>query len=84
MRELEFMTTEGCHLCELAEPMIVQSVDPQLFTVDLVDIAFEDHLVERYGTRIPVLVDPQSGAELGWPFDEQSLASFLLSLDNKT
>lgn len=80
MRLLELMTTEGCHLCDLAVPLLVEGVDPEQFEVDLVDIAFEDVLVERYGTRIPVLRDAQSGEELDWPFTAPQLAHFLQEL----
>ena len=80
MRLLELMTTEGCHLCDLAVPLLVEGVDPERFEVDLVDIAFEDELVERYGTRIPVLRDPQSRAELDWPFTASQLDEFLEGL----
>ena len=80
MRLLELMTTEGCHLCDLAVPLLVEGVDPERFEVDLVDIAFEDELVDCYGTRIPVLRDPQSGAELDWPFTAAQLAQFLAEL----
>lgn len=77
MRLLELMTTEGCHLCEQALPLLVAQVNPEYFEVDLVDIAFEDGLIERYGTRIPVLRDVQSGAELDWPFTSTQLGEFL-------
>lgn len=77
MRLLELLTTEGCHLCEQAVPLLVASVDPTQFEVDLVDIAFEDALIERYGTRIPVLRVADTGAELDWPFDAQQLSHFL-------
>ena len=80
MRLLELMTTEGCHLCDQATPLLVAGLDPNLFEVDLVDIAFDDQLMNRYATRIPVLVDSQSGAELGWPFDMQQLREFIESL----
>ena len=81
MRLLELMTTEGCHLCEHATPLLVAGLDPNLFEVDLVDIAFDDQLMNRYATRIPVLVDSQSGSELDWPFDMQQLAEFVESLE---
>jgi hypothetical protein len=84
MRLLELMTTEGCHLCEQATPLLIAGLDPQLFEVDLVDIAFEDQLMEKYATRIPVLVDSQSGAELDWPFDMQQLAAFVENLKTLT
>ena len=77
---LELMTTEGCHLCEQVVPMLVETVDPERFEVDLVDIAFDDLLVETYGTRIPVLRAATSGDELGWPFDVAQLRAFLDSL----
>ena len=81
MRLLELMTTEGCHLCEHATPLLVAGLDPNVFEVDLVDIAFDDELMNRYATRIPVLVDSQSGAELDWPFDMQQLAEFVERLE---
>ncbi|QJD70984.1 glutaredoxin family protein [Marinobacterium sp. LSUCC0821] len=84
MRLLELMTTEGCHLCEQATPLLVAGLDPNLFEVDLVDIAFDDQLMNLYATRIPVLVDNQSGAELDWPFDMQQLAEFVESLKTLT
>lgn len=84
MRLLELMTTEGCHLCEHATPLLVAGLDPNLFEVDLVDIAFDDQLMNLYATRIPVLVDSQSGAELDWPFDMQQLAEFVESLKTLT
>ena len=84
MRLLELMTTEGCHLCEQATPLLVAGLNPNLFEVDLVDIAFDDQLMNRYATRIPVLVDNQSGAELDWPFDMQQLAEFVESLKTLT
>jgi hypothetical protein len=84
MRLLELMTTEGCHLCEQATPLLVAGLDPNLFEVDLVDIAFDDQLINLYATRIPVLVDSQSGAELDWPFDMQQLAEFVENLKTLT
>ena len=43
----------------------------------VVDIADDDQLIERYGTRIPVLRRMDTGAELGWPFDAAQLLTFL-------
>ena len=80
MKLLELLTTEGCHLCELAIPILSTGIDPECFDVDLVDIAYDDLLLDRYGTRIPVLREPNSGAELEWPFDQNSLAQFISAL----
>ncbi len=80
MKQLFLMSTSGCHLCEVAAGILISSMDPALYLVDEVDIADDDALVERYGVRIPVLVDEASGAELGWPFDQERLLAFLSSL----
>ena len=81
MKLLELMTTEGCHLCDQAIPLLVSGLDPSLFEVDLVDIAFDDELMDQYATRIPVLVDPQSQQSLDWPFDANQLAQFIKSIE---
>ncbi len=75
------MTTEGCHLCDQAISLLVSSIDPSEFEVDLVDIAFDDELMERFATRIPVLVDSRSKQSLDWPFDVQQLAQFVESIE---
>ncbi len=77
MRHFLLMSTGGCHLCDQAIEVIVSSLDPGLHSVDEVDIAEDDALVECYGVRIPVLVDEASGAELGWPFDRAALMAFI-------
>ena len=72
--------TLGCHLCEVAEQILATELDLNAMPVELVDIADHDHLVERYGIRIPVLLEPNSGAELGWPFDAEQLQDFISRL----
>jgi hypothetical protein len=80
---LELMTTEGCHLCDQALPLLVSGIDPSKYEVDLVDIAFDDELMNQYATRIPVLVDPQSKQSLDWPFDAEQLAQFIRSVEGQ-
>lgn len=75
--ELFFYTTSRCHLCELAESLLVNTPMPEPIPVDVVDIAQSEELVERYGTRIPVLRRSDSGAELDWPFTREDLLTFL-------
>ncbi len=65
--------TTFCHLCEQAESVLQKSE----VNAEHVDIAEDDDLLERYGTRIPVLRREDSGEELGWPFDESTLRLFL-------
>jgi hypothetical protein len=77
MRFLELMTTDGCHLCEHAIAVLQAGLSLGDAEVDLVDIAYEDALIEQYGTRIPVLREPASGRELDWPFGVDELHRFL-------
>jgi len=77
MRYLELLTTDGCHLCEQAVAVLQAGLRPGDAEVDLVDIAYEDALIERYGSRIPVLREPASGRELNWPFGSPELARFM-------
>lgn len=74
--ECQLFTTSGCHLCELAEALLMPMVDHGLL-VELVDIAEDPSLFETYQLRIPVLRRADSRAELAWPFDADQIVSFL-------
>jgi len=69
--------TTACHLCEVAEEMLVSlcEANPDI-VFQKVDISDSDALFERYGIRIPVLRDEQ-GRELGWPFTAAQLDAFV-------
>ncbi len=71
--------TSGCHLCEQAELIINECVPNG---VDYVDIAEQEQWQEHYALRIPVLVDPETKQELGWPFDQADVQGFIGSLSN--
>jgi len=75
--ECQLFGTPGCHLCEVAEGVLMPFVEYGLL-VELVDIAESGPLVERYGLRIPVLRRIDTGQELDWPFDDpERVAAFL-------
>lgn len=63
-------STEGCHLCERAEALVRRRADR---AVHVVEIADDEALLERYGSRIPVLRRADTGQELDWPFDEVAI-----------
>jgi hypothetical protein len=65
--------TEFCHLCDEAEAVLLGVG----IGADFIDIAEDDALLEKYGTRIPVLQRMDTGAELGWPFDGTTVSRFL-------
>jgi glutaredoxin len=65
--------TEFCHLCDEAEAILLGNG----IEADYIEIAEDDELLEKYGTRIPVLQRLDTGAELGWPFDAAAISGFL-------
>ena len=86
MITLDFYTTLGCHLCEdalvlLKEAMLKEALNKTMLThrfkLVSVEISEDDRLVERYGVRIPVVVNRDTQQELCWPFDKEGLAAFL-------
>lgn len=74
--ECQLLGTLGCHLCEVAEAVLMPFVEGGLL-VELIEIAEHEGLVERFGLRIPVLRRCDTGAELDWPFDGDQIADFL-------
>lgn len=65
--------TSPCHLCEQAQQIVQQAgVNAQV-----VDIADNEVLFERYGWFVPVLYCTNTQAELFWPFDVTSVRAFV-------
>ncbi len=67
----------GCHLCEVAESVLLPLAIEHGLMVELIDISEDEQLFERYGLCIPVLRRIDTGEELEWPFDEPQVVSFL-------
>jgi hypothetical protein len=74
--ECQLFSTTGCHLCEVAEALLMPFVEHGLL-VELIDIAEREDWVEQYGLVIPVLRRCDTGSELNWPFDAEQVVSFL-------
>jgi hypothetical protein len=75
--ECQLFSTPGCHLCEIAESLLLPLIEHGLM-VELVDISESARLVDTYGLRIPVLRRVDSGAELDWPFSTEQVVALLL------
>lgn len=71
--QLYLYGTDGCHLCHDAQQLLLALN----LGWDDVDIVEDDALLQRYGTRIPVLKRAGREAELDWPFDHQQISTFL-------
>jgi len=65
---------ESCTLCDYAEAALRDAGVAEFSTVE---IGWEGELAQRYGWRVPVLRDPDSGRELDWPFDAWGVRAFL-------
>ena len=65
---------DDCRLCDLALEVLARARAPEFASVFIDD---DTALESRYGERVPVLRDDESGRELGWPFDAQALRAWL-------
>lgn len=65
---------DDCRLCDLAIAVLAQARAPEFSSVFIDDDAA---LQARYGERVPVLREDESGRELNWPFDADALREFL-------
>jgi len=72
MSQVVLYSTDGCHLCELAQAQL----DTSNTDYKIVDIIDDVDLVNRFGTRIPVVLN-KDNKELGWPFELAELQQFL-------
>lgn len=68
--------TEGCHLCEEAEELLIAA------QVDFKsqDIMASEQWQDDYGLLIPVLWHAQSQNQLNWPFDSLQIHSFISAM----
>lgn len=77
MISLTLYSTAGCHLCELAEEQLREAQTRINLQWQWTEIVDSEDLMERYAVRIPVVVEPISGAEIGWPFNQTDLQNWL-------
>jgi hypothetical protein len=71
---LTLVQRDHCHLCDLAWEVLaaagVADFDPLWIDGDI-------GLEARYGTRVPVLRNEDSGEELDWPFDAAAVQGLI-------
>ncbi|MEH6447144.1 MAG: glutaredoxin family protein [Oleispira sp.] len=72
------LSTEACHLCELAQGILQQvfsqpgmlllseQANLQIYLQDIMD---QPLWLDQYAEKIPVLLDESTGLILEWPFD---------------
>ncbi|MDE4454919.1 glutaredoxin family protein [Psychrobacter sp. DAB_AL62B] len=68
--------TSGCHLCDIAEQLIIQFQAVQPIIYQHVDIAdFDELLMMEFATTIPVILTPSK--RLNYPFSVLDLQQLL-------
>ncbi|MGH8212415.1 MAG: glutaredoxin family protein [Rhodanobacteraceae bacterium] len=65
---------DDCKLCDEAVALLVAARAPEFESVWIDD---DVDLEARYGERVPILRDENSGRELDWPFDLAALRAFI-------
>jgi len=65
---------DECHLCDLAIDVLAQARAPDFSSVFIDN---DNALEARYGERVPVLREEESGRELDWPFDAAAVRGFV-------
>jgi hypothetical protein len=64
----------------MAEEIILSRIEESDFFLEKLDIADDPELLKKYGVSIPVLYSSKINKELFWPFDSDSVESFLTEI----
>ena len=64
-------------MCEQAGLIIDELHDRYGFEMEIVDIATEEDLVQKFGLSIPVLMNIENNEVLYWPFDRDGVVNLL-------
>ncbi|MBD9358561.1 glutaredoxin family protein [Methylomonas albis] len=77
MADFILFGTEGCHLCEEAEAVLV-AAGLDFTSRDIMD---SEQWLCDYGLLVPVLWHANSRRQLNWPFDSLKLKAFSQATD---
>jgi hypothetical protein len=73
MNDFLLFGTEGCHLCEEAERLLIDAG----IAFQAKDIMDREEWQQKFGLLIPVLWHADSQRQLDWPFDNRQLREFI-------
>jgi arsenate reductase-like glutaredoxin family protein len=77
MTQLVLYTTSHCHLCEHALELLIKLKEHYPIHWITKEISDDDDLIEKYGTRIPVIQRIDNQSELNWPFSEEDIVMLI-------
>ncbi|MGA1371685.1 MAG: glutaredoxin family protein [Pseudomonadales bacterium] len=72
---LTLYATDQCTLCERAVDLLLGVPELRGYALDVIDVASDPALIERYGPRLPVL--RSSSREIDWPFGREEVRRLL-------
>jgi hypothetical protein len=75
LKQLNLYSTTHCHLCDLAHSLMLNFDDK--VALEIIDIAEDEALLDKYSLRIPVLQRQDTQDELNWPFSAMDISKFL-------
>ena len=78
--QVVFYHTSDCHLCDVAEEMILPLLIASGVVAEAIDVADDQDAFARFGMQIPVLYFPATDTSVLWPFDRQAVAQLLTEL----
>jgi glutathione S-transferase len=79
MEKIILYTKLNCHLCEKVYQMLMELTLDIPLEIDMIDISHthNQHLLDDYAERIPVLAKPNAETELEWPFSLEDIRAYL-------
>ena len=78
MSALTLYSTAGCSLCEKLLDILLALPEAAGFQLQVVDVAYNDELLDAYGENIPVLrLGHAGGVEYAGPLQSEDLAIWL-------
>lgn len=77
IHHLQLFTRTQCPLCDDAKKLIIELQQQFSFTLEEVDISTCDHLTEKYGLMIPVVVIDHKEVQFG-KIDTHVIKKYLL------
>lgn len=74
---LHLYSTSHCHLCEQAEAMLVELTLSHDLSWTVIEITDDENLLSRYELSIPVLARLDTGQEIAWPFNKDTVLELI-------
>jgi len=56
---IRFLTRDGCHLCDLARPVVARLARRHGLDLIELDVDADEDLQARYGSRVPIVLGPE-------------------------